>query len=208
MKKLQILVFVLIACFYVIKLSSPLLLLLLVILGLLLAALFNSDNTNILTTCVGVASLVTLELLLFEYVIPNKSETIEQVWINSIIYGVHFLFDLVTLLFLMLRAPVMRFLRAFENHKYFMTNTEFGLMTVFVMFLFVDLAAFVENIIRNLEHIGIAEETAKAFWDYNWIFYNYLNIKTIIQTLMMIVVFTTISNYSKEKFEINKRSLS
>ena len=208
MKKLQVLIFLLLACFYVIKLSSPLLLLLLVILGLLFAALFNSDNENIVTTCLGVASLVTLELLLFEYVIPTKSETIEQVWVNSIIYGVHFIFDLTTLLFLMLRAPVLRFINAHKNHKYFITNTEFGLMTVFVMFLFVDLAAFVENLVRNLEHIGVAEETAKAFWDYNGIFYNYLNIKTIIQTIMMIVVFTTISKYSKEKFELNKRSLS
>ena len=75
-----------------------------------------------------------------------------------------------------------------------MTNADILLMSVYGLFVVINVLALGENIIRNLEHFGIAENVAKTFWSWDFIYYNYPNAKRAIIALQLFAVFLMIKD--------------
>ena len=79
-----------------------------------------------------------------------------------------------------------------------------GLIAVYSLFMTVELLAIAENIIRNLEHIGFSETTAKPFWGWDWIYHNFEIIKRTLLGLEFLVIWSCI----RSKGQKNRLTLS
>lgn len=66
------------------------------------------------------------------------------------------------------------------------------LMGIALLFCSINMLNIFENIIRNLEHLGIPEDFAKQFWEWNWIYYATHPIKFVLQTLAIVILFAGI----------------
>ena len=73
------------------------------------------------------------------------------------------------------------------------------MFAVMVLFILVDLAALIENLLRNLDYMGFSEEFAKPLWELNWVFYHYAQMKVIILGLQFLILWSTLSHMSKQK---------
>ena len=51
----------------------------------------------------------------------------------------------------------------------------------------VDFMALTENFIRNLEHLGVTEETAKVFWEVTF-FYDYFEYLKVVPMLLCVLM--------------------
>ena len=79
-----------------------------------------------------------------------------------------------------------------------------ALMTVFLLFISVDFLAFIENLIRNLDYLGVNEEFAKQFWGWNWVFYNYSSMKSILLGLELLAVLSITTKVARQNFSRKK----
>ncbi|MFC3032759.1 hypothetical protein ACFOEE_09525 [Pseudoalteromonas fenneropenaei] len=61
-----------------------------------------------------------------------------------------------------------------------------------IIFCFVDTAGLAENVIRNLEHFGFSEEFAKPFWSWDFVFYLYSPVKTVLMCFVVMLFFAAI----------------
>ena len=126
-----------------------------------------------------------------------------QVWVNNTIYLTHLILDVSLLGLLLLRGALSRALYQKLNkpvEDLHLTFADIALWLVLVSFIFVDLYALVENLIRNLEHMGIAEETAKQYWDVNWMFYHYSDIKRWLMGAEFLAIWLMITKMAKREF--------
>ena len=165
----------------------------------LLSAYVNRHEPNILHLCLGLFVIAVLERIVFLFV-PTSGTP--QVWVNNRIYILHFLFDAGFLLFLVCRGAISRFIYQRLNKPtkgLHLTNADISLFAVMVLFILLDLAALIENLLRNLEHMGFSEEFAKPLWELNWVFYNYPQMKSIILGIQFFILWSTLSCMFKQK---------
>ncbi|PAJ72405.1 hypothetical protein CJF42_21460 [Pseudoalteromonas sp. NBT06-2] len=74
-------------------------------------------------------------------------------------------------------------------------------MTIILFTILVDLTSAAENIIRNLEHIGISEVTAKQYWGWDWVYSHYSDTKRVLLGLQIFILLSTVTNTAKQKFK-------
>jgi len=165
----------------------------------LLAIALNQKEPNIVHLCAGLFLLAVIERLVF-LIVPVTGSP--QVWVNNRIYVLHLLFDIAFFTFLIYRGTISRALytklhRSTEGLH--LTNADISLFGVAILFIFVDLAATIENLLRNLDYLGFSEEVAKPLWELNWIFYNYSQMKMLLLGLQFLVLWSTLSKMAKEK---------
>ena len=165
----------------------------------LVTALLNKSETNIVHLCVGFSLISILEQIVFLFV-PLTGEP--QVWFNNRIFFIHLIFDLCLFSFLIFRGAISRTLYQKLNKPtegLHLTNADISLFGVMILFIFVDLAATIENLLRNLEHLGFSEEVAKPLWQLNWIYYHYPQMKYGLMGLQFLVLWSTLSKMAKKK---------
>ncbi|MDF2177010.1 hypothetical protein P2G88_01920 [Aliiglaciecola sp. CAU 1673] len=129
-----------------------------------------------------------------------------QVWVNNNIYLVHIATDITLMAFILFRAPLTRKLyeRLGKATKHIhLTNADVGLIAIVMAFLVVDLTAAIENLVRNLEHLGFSEDFAKQFWDYNWVFYHFADMKRILLGLEFLAIWSYTTKVAQKKFSIS-----
>lgn len=169
------------------------------ILLFVVTALLNKDDPNIVHLCLGMTFIILVEKLVFLFV-PIQGTP--QIWINNRIYLIHVIFDFLFFTFLIFRGAISRALYQKLNRStegLHLTNADISLFGVMILFIFVDLAATIENLLRNLEHLGFSEEVAKPLWQLNWIYYHYPQMKYGLMGLQFLVLWSTLSKMAKKK---------
>lgn len=115
---------------------------------------------------------------------------------NAYIFGGHLVLDILVLMVLKRRVYwSLRYIRRTNPDNWraiYMTHADPLLYGIFFAFVLVDLAAFGENIIRNLEHFGVDEVFAKQFWSWGFIHSNYEILKSILLSCVITTLLATI----------------
>ncbi|MCO7198412.1 hypothetical protein [Pseudoalteromonas sp. OANN1] len=130
-----------------------------------------------------------------------------QLWKNNRIYMIHLFIDVTSFLLIAFRPMLSRNWlanRGKETKEVLMTNADMALMTVFLLFIGVDFLAFAENLIRNLDYLGVNQEFAKQFWGWDWVFYNYSSMKSILLGLELAAVLSITTKVARQNFSRKK----
>ncbi|GEK11772.1 hypothetical protein [Pseudoalteromonas peptidolytica] len=165
------------------------------------------SDTNIRHICILLFVTHLLGFSFFHFELFALSDESIQVWKNNRIYLIHFLTDVVMFLLIATRPILSRnwlTRKGKETKEVLMTNADMALMTVFLLFICIDLLAMAENLIRNLEYLGVNEEFAKQFWGWDWVFYNYSSIKSILLGLELAAVLSITTKMARQNFTRRK----
>ncbi|MFT5760742.1 MAG: hypothetical protein ACI9LM_005529 [Alteromonadaceae bacterium] len=180
----------------------------LLISGLLISSLVfvlvtNRDNPNIFHLFFGFITVKLLELIIFENFIIYSSDTLSSMWINTIIISIHFVTDLFLYFFVRFRAPLTRRILSAKNKSIdnvYMYQAEFGFMSLLVVFILVDLSAWLENFMRHLDELGFSAEIAEKFSHWTWVYYHYADIKGMLAGLSFILLWSMLSSAGRQKY--------
>lgn len=171
---------------------------------LLLVIYAQRKHTAVMHMALGFFIIKLLEVVAFQF-LPLSAELHQpSIWINNSIFLTHLLTDFVFLMFIVFRPPISRvYLRKFRfaptrARDLTYTRVEILLLTVTAIYIFVDLLAIVENLIRNLEHLGINESLAKNFWHWTLIYHTYPTIKQALNVLEFLLIWSTINRLARE----------
>ncbi|MFT5760740.1 MAG: hypothetical protein ACI9LM_005527 [Alteromonadaceae bacterium] len=174
----------------------------LIIGSLLFILITNRDKPNVFHLCFGFITLKILEMIIFENFIIYESNTLSSMWINAIIFSIHFITDLFFFLFVLFRAPLSRIVLLAINKpidNIYMYQAEFAFMSLYVVLMLVDLAALLENFIRHLDQLGFSDEIAEHFTNWTWIFYHYIEIKSSLVGIFFILLWSMTSKFGQKK---------
>ncbi|AUJ72223.1 hypothetical protein [Pseudoalteromonas sp. NC201] len=167
-----------------------------ILLSILVLCYLGKKLENIKHIAVILFSLVVIEYVVVSFLFKLNSQGLPAFQTNALIFGTHFLVDLVMLLFLKYRVRFsLRYIRRTNPDNWraiYMTHADPLLYGIFFAFVLVDLAAFGENIIRNLEYLGVDEAFAKQFWSWGLIYYNYEILKSILLSCVITTLLATI----------------
>jgi len=186
--------------------ENNLLISVMIICSLLSVMLTNKDNHNILHLCLGFLIVKTLDMLILGNISKSSDETISSMWVNLTIFSIHLIVDIVLFVFVLFRAPLSRLILLAKNKSVehiFMCQSEVAFMSLFIVFMLVDLAAIIENFMRHLDEMGFAIETAETFSSWTWIFYHYSDIKSLLTGMSFILIWTMIFSAGQQKFNRN-----
>ncbi|ATD09168.1 hypothetical protein SIO17_18960 [Pseudoalteromonas piscicida] len=172
----------------------------------LICGAYYSD-INVRHICVALFATHSLGYSALYFNIFPLDDNSLHLWKNNRIYLIHLVTDIVTFLAVAFRPAFSRIWLARKNissHEIKMTNADMALMTVFLLFISVDFLAFIENLIRNLDYLGVNEEFAKQFWGWNWVFYNYSIMKNILLGLELLAVLSITTKVARQNFSRKK----
>lgn len=172
--------------------------------ALLFTILVNLDDINIISLGTTLIFFKIIEEILFTIFPITGDSVTPNFFINNRIYLTHFCLDSLLFLFIIFRAPLWRPLLSFLKQKtggIHLINADMGLVVVYALFILVDLTAAGENLIRNLEHVGFTEETAKSYWQWDWVYYHYSDIKRALMGFEFFVIWSTITKLLRNKFD-------
>ncbi|WDE02546.1 hypothetical protein [Thalassomonas actiniarum] len=169
----------------------------------------NRGDINIMYLCAGFIIVKTIEESLFSFVIePGFSEvyadeTKSTVWLGAAMFTIHFITDLILFYMVLLRAPFTRARLAAQNKpidKVHMYKAEVAFASLFSVFMFIDLLALIENFIRHLDDIGFSMEVAKIFSGWNWVYYHYLDMKSILTGCAFMLLWSMSTEKAREQY--------
>ncbi|WDE08543.1 hypothetical protein SG34_031975 [Thalassomonas viridans] len=167
------------------------------------------DDINIVYLCAGFIIVKAIEESLFTFIIePGFSEvyadeTRSTVWLGAVTFATHFIIDLLLFYMVLLRAPFTRARLAAQNKpidKVRLYKAEVAFASLFSVFMFVDLLALVENFIRHLDDIGFSTEIAQKFYGWNWVYYSYLDIKTVLTGCAFMLLWSMSTELAREQY--------
>ncbi|MEK0160529.1 hypothetical protein WLQ65_15515 [Pseudoalteromonas piscicida] len=151
----------------------------------------NIKHVSVLLLLVTVAEYFLNVLLL-----SMREQGLAAHLTNTYIFGGQLVFDILVLMVLKRRVYwSLRYVRRTNPDNWraiYMTHADPLLYGIFFAFVLVDLAAFGENIIRNLEHLGVDEAFAKQFWSWGLIYNNYEILKSILLSCVITTLLATI----------------
>ncbi|PHI36849.1 hypothetical protein CBQ28_12850 [Pseudoalteromonas sp. GCY] len=158
-------------------------------------AIFSKEQLNITHLSTVLIAIIILEFSLVSFV-ENLFANAPPYKQNMFIVGIHFICDLLTYLTIKNRVRFsLRFVNKFQKARkeyIYMTHADIILVGIFFLFMLVDLAAFAENIIRNLEHFGVDEDFAKQFWKWGIVHYSYPYLKSVLLAAVITTLLATI----------------
>lgn len=169
----------------------------LVILGtLILTAVCFRSQVNIVHIILVLFSITVIEfgLLRMIEVFMQEDPPYKK---NFMVYLMHFCIDVSILLILRKRVMYsLLFMRRFYPNDWravYITHADILLYGIYILFIIVDSAAFVENLFRNMDYIfGVSEATAKPFWSWNWVYKSYPYAKSILLSCVVTILLATI----------------
>ncbi|MCG9770777.1 hypothetical protein CTT31_23325 [Pseudoalteromonas maricaloris] len=147
----------------------------------------NDDNSQLLTMCFASVFILSsfAMYILKNFVIPSVEGGYVQ---NIYAYSTQLVLSLLLLFLLKHRMTIAVLLTRGKSASVFERNYAEGPLYLLVIFLvFVDFMALMENFIRNLEHLGINEETAKIFWEWTF-FYDYFAYLKAVPMLLCVTL--------------------
>jgi len=195
-------------CFAIIS-QDTLYISLLINVSLITVIYLNRHDVNIVSLCLIFLIVKITEEMLFTNFIVTSSETMSSLWVNTIIFSTHLIVDITLILMVMLRAPYTRGWLAARNKpidKVRIYRAEVAFVSLFFVFMLVDLAALLENFIRHLDEIGFSKEIAEIFSGWNWIYYQYENIKSVLTGLSFLLIWSMTIAIGKEEYQAAEAS--
>ncbi|NUZ12421.1 hypothetical protein HUZ36_16680 [Pseudoalteromonas sp. McH1-7] len=173
-----------------------------VITALVVIMIWYRENVNAIHICAIQLTIITLEYSVFHFNVFGLNADALHLWKNTRIYTIHLITDMVNFIVLAYRPVISRAVQRVRNKpcgKVHFTISDMSLMTVCLLFIVADLLAMFENFIRNLDYLGFDEEFAKQFWEWNWVFYNYPTIKSIIAGIELWAILSITTHAKKLK---------
>ncbi|RXF04160.1 hypothetical protein [Pseudoalteromonas sp. PS5] len=166
------------------------------LISVLLIALSVKNQLNIIHLSTLLSILIVLEIITAFFMAPYTAK-FPAYKANAYIFSIHLVFDLMSFYTVKHRVKISLFLvERFQPQKkeyVYMTHADILLVGVFFLFIIVDVSAFIENLIRNMDYIfGVAEETAKPYWSWNWIYQSYPYAKAILLAAVVTVLLATV----------------
>jgi len=159
--------------------------------------------TAVVHMALGFFSIKLIEVIAFQFIPLSINSNLPSVWVNNNIYFTHLLIDFIFLAFIVFRPPIsrtyLRKLRFVPTRAKDLTYTraEIVLLTVTCIYIVVDLLAVIENLIRNMEHLGINSSFAESFWHWEVVFDFYPTIKQCLNTLEFLLIWSTINRLAR-----------
>ncbi|MCF7515474.1 helix-turn-helix domain-containing protein [Pseudoalteromonas sp. L23] len=179
----SILTLILGSAFGVIIFESTLFILLLV----LFFYSYKDKNSQLLTLCFVVVFLCStvVAYALVNVIFPILDSGYHK---NICAFTIQFSLSLLLLFLLKYRMAFAVFLTRGRSPSVFEKNYAEGPLHFLVLTLaLIDFFALMENFLRNLEHLGINEETAKVFWEVTF-FYDYFAYLKSVPMLLCVAV--------------------
>lgn len=165
---------------------------------------FKAKETTILHLCAGLLLFKSIELTAL-FIIPTRASMgydIPHVWLNNNNFLIHLVFDVCVLLFLLYRPPISRtYLRCLvfprgrkhTDEELTYSQAEVWLISVILLYFCVDVAALIENLIRNMDYLGVPEEFAQNFYEWTFVFYAYEPVKNLLNLLELAAIWFSVS---------------
>lgn len=123
------------------------------------------------------------------YVFPNYNGFIDGVFA----FGLQSITSLGLIFFLRNRLSIsLKITKQLSAKVINKSYIEGPLLGVVLTILFVNIAAFLENIVRNLERLGVDEVFAKQFWHVTYIYDYFESIKIVLIAIVFILIFAGI----------------
>ncbi|WDE03677.1 hypothetical protein SG34_020155 [Thalassomonas viridans] len=140
-------------------------------------AIFNFNKINIRHIC-GIIIVFKLAIFsLMNFYLLEYMSNFKSLVDNTVIYGVQLIALILLAVIMFFRPVISRFLHnktsAKSNPDISITFADNLLFITFSILAAVTLLAFVENLIRNLDYLGVNEEFAKIFWQWTFFYDNY-----------------------------------
>ncbi|WMO16040.1 hypothetical protein [Pseudoalteromonas piscicida] len=157
---------------------------------LLVALVFlakNDDNSQLLTLCFAIVLVLTaVAAYLFKtFILHSTNSYFLQ---NTYAFSINLSLSLLLLFLLKHRMTIAVILTKGKSASIFEKNYAEGPLYLLVLILvFVDFMALMENFLRNLDRVGVSEETAKVFWDVTF-FYDYFEYLKAVPLLLCITL--------------------
>jgi len=166
--------------------------------------LVKRQQTTMLHLCGGLLLFKIAEMAALAIIPTNVSSGSElpHVWLNARNYFIHLIFDVSVLAFLILRPALSRhYLRKFvfpphkthTDEELTYSHAEAGLIGVMFLYFFVDLAALVENFIRNMDYLGVDDSIAQYFWNWALVFHLYAPVKNFLNLFELLIIWLSVS---------------
>lgn len=159
--------------------------------------------TAVVHMALGFFTIKLIEVIAFQFIPLSINNSLPSVWVNNNIYITHLLIDFIFLAFIVFRPPIsrtyLRKLRFVPTRAKDLTYTraEILLLTVTCIYIVVDSLAVIENLIRNMEHLGINSSFAESFWHWEVVFDFYPTIKQSLNTLEFLLIWSTINRLAR-----------
>ncbi|WP_017218403.1 hypothetical protein [Pseudoalteromonas sp. NJ631] len=168
-----------------------------IIVTTLIFSFFFKAQENIKHISMGLVLVISFEFFSYSLITERFFPERPAYFVNSLIFLLHFLTDLMLFYYFKNRTRLsMIFINRFLPEKrefIYMTHADILLVGIYFLFMIVDISAFIENLIRNMDYIfGIAEETAKPFWSWNWVYQSYPYAKAILLAAVVTVLLATV----------------
>lgn len=170
--------------------------------------ILKAKDTPILHICLGLLSLKLMEFGALN-LIPTRETmgpNIPMVWLNNNNFLIHLTFDVIVLAFLFYRPAISRTYwrtityppnKAHRDAELTYTRADVWIMGVVAMYFLVDLAALLENLIRNMDYLGVNEGFAQHFWEWTVLFYAYEPTKNTLNALELLAIWVSASTQWK-----------
>ncbi|MGC0120068.1 hypothetical protein [Pseudoalteromonas piscicida] len=149
--------------------------------ALLVLVVMSKDdiNSQLLTLCfafvftLSAISLYALKTMIFPLIGSNFLE-------NTYIFSAQLILSLLLLFILKHRMTIAVIITKGKSASVFEKNYAEGPLYFLVLLLvFTDFSALMENFLRNLDRMGVNEETAKMFWEVTFFFDYFAYLKAV-----------------------------
>ncbi|PCK33466.1 hypothetical protein [Pseudoalteromonas piscicida] len=164
--------------------------------GIILFCFMAKNLENIKHISAVLFIVTAIEYTFVSYFFSLNSMGLPAFQSNALLFGTHLFVDLTLLFVLKYRVRLsLRYIRRTTPDNWrsiYMTYADPILYGIYFVFVIVDLAAFGENIIRNLEYVGVNESFAKQFWSWSWVYKNYEILKSILLSCVITTLLATI----------------
>lgn len=159
----------------------------LLLISLFLLSKKDVNSGYLVLVFLGVFSLGKVLLYpLEEYLFPISSGFVQ----NLSVFSINLFLDLLLIFFLKNRMVFSLKITNGRKPEVLEKNYSEGpLYGLLIGWCLVDFLALLENIVRNLEHLGISEDFAKQFWHITFIYDYYEYAKGVLMALTIVVLY-------------------
>ncbi|WMN61366.1 helix-turn-helix transcriptional regulator [Pseudoalteromonas xiamenensis] len=132
--------------------------------------------------CVELLMLYPIKLVVFPHV--NGFEG------NIIAFGIQFILFVLLIYFVRFRIVISLYMTKAKCPKVLQLNCiDAPLIALLFGYALLNLGAFIENLIRNLEHLGVDENFAKQFWKLTYIYDNFEAFNLVLTFMTVVVLY-------------------
>lgn len=161
----------------------------------------NRFDKDCLLLCLGIAVLKLLGLLLNQFFWQQHVDGQPTIWVNHHMYLVNLSIDIASFLFVVFRSEIANVIwpsvnqdnkheqgKGYSVFSAKLIKFELAYLFIFRCYMLVDASAMFENLMRNLEFLGVTEEIAIHFWEWHWIYHSFAPLKRFLNAMELLLL--------------------